>query len=117
MESSGKLSQLEIHSFDYPTCVAAKKLLPDTPVSYLSQSGASVDDLIAKAVAAQLDGLSLEDQPTIDAAFVQKIHAAGLTVRVWTVDDPSEARRLRACGVDGVITNRPGWLRSQLDLF
>jgi len=116
MESSGKLSQLEIHSFDYPTCVAAKKLLPDVPVSYLSQSGASVTDLIAKAVAANLDGLSLQDQPAIDAATVSKIHDAGLTVRVWTVDEPDETRRLRACGVDGVISNRPGWLRSQLEI-
>jgi glycerophosphoryl diester phosphodiesterase len=117
METSGKLSQLEIHSFDYPTCVTAKKLLPDTPVSYLSHSGASIDDLIAKAVGSNLDGLSLQDHPMIEAATVQKIHDAGLTVRVWTVDDLDEARRLRACGIDGVITNRPGWLRSQLDLF
>ncbi len=116
METSGKLSQLEIHSFDYLTCVAAKKLLPNTPVSYLSHSGASVNDLIAKAVSGNLDGLSLQDQPEIDAATVQKIHDAGLTVRVWTVDKPDEARRLRACGIDGVISNRPGWLRSQLEI-
>ncbi len=31
----------------------------------------------------------------------------GLLVNPWTVDEPSELRRLRACGVDGVITNVP----------
>jgi glycerophosphoryl diester phosphodiesterase len=39
---------------------------------------------------------------------------AGLRIAAWTVDDANEARRLRALGVDYVITNRPGALRSEL---
>ncbi len=41
-------------------------------------------------------------------------HEAGLEVAVWTVDDAGEAKRLRAMGVDYVITNRPGALRAEL---
>jgi len=48
-------------------------------------------------------------QPRVDAW-----HAAGLEVAVWTVDEVSEARRLRAMGVEYLITNRPGALRREL---
>lgn len=41
-------------------------------------------------------------------------HQQGWEVAVWTVDDVDEARRLRAMGVDWLITNRPGALRDEL---
>jgi glycerophosphoryl diester phosphodiesterase len=43
----------------------------------------------------------------VDADLVDAAHARGLSVRPWTVDDPAEADRLRALGVDGIITNTP----------
>ncbi|MDP2276348.1 MAG: glycerophosphodiester phosphodiesterase [Archangium sp.] len=45
---------------------------------------------------------------------VNRWHALELEVAVWTVDDVDEARRLRAMGVNWVITNKPGELRRQL---
>ena len=45
---------------------------------------------------------------------VNRWHAQGWEVAVWTVDDVDEARRLRAIGVDWLITNRPGELRAEL---
>lgn len=42
--------------------------------------------------------------------------AAGLELAVWTVDDPSEAHRLRSLGVAYCITNRPGELRAALEM-
>ena len=45
---------------------------------------------------------------------VNRWHAQGLEVAVWTVDDVNEARRLRALGVEWLITNLPGELRRQL---
>lgn len=41
-------------------------------------------------------------------------HARGWEVATWTVDDVTEARRLRAMGVDWLITNRPGPLKAEL---
>jgi glycerophosphoryl diester phosphodiesterase len=38
---------------------------------------------------------------------VAQLHARSLTVYTWTVDDPETMSRVRAAGVDGVITNRP----------
>jgi glycerophosphoryl diester phosphodiesterase len=43
----------------------------------------------------------------VDGTLVRECHARGLAVRPWTVDDPAEAARLRACGVDAIITNQP----------
>ena len=61
-----------------------------------------------------LDGLNLAFKGPLDTAFVQQTHAAGLKFYVWTVDDAEVARKLVAAGVDGLTTNRPGWLRAQL---
>lgn len=45
---------------------------------------------------------------------VNRWHAQGWEVAVWTVDEVDEARRLRAMGVDWLITNKPGELRAKL---
>lgn len=42
-----------------------------------------------------------------DRSVVDESHAAGLAVHVWTVDDPSDLRRLSDWGVDAVFTNKP----------
>ncbi|MGV3623985.1 MAG: glycerophosphodiester phosphodiesterase [Archangium sp.] len=50
----------------------------------------------------------------VSANRVNRWHAQGWEVAVWTVDDVTEAKRLRAMGVDWLITNRPGELRQKL---
>lgn len=39
--------------------------------------------------------------------FVKHAHRAGLTVKVWTVDDPADMRRLISWGIDALISDRP----------
>jgi glycerophosphoryl diester phosphodiesterase len=48
------------------------------------------------------------------AARVRRWKDGGYRVAVWTVDDPHEARRLEALGVDYLITNRPAEMRQAL---
>ena len=38
---------------------------------------------------------------------IARMHAVGVPVLVWTVDDPVELERVVAAGADGVITNDP----------
>lgn len=45
--------------------------------------------------------------PVPTRRFVRAAHARGASVHVWTVDDPSLARRLWANGANGMVTNRP----------
>lgn len=44
---------------------------------------------------------------TVDPALVERAHAAGLAVNVWTCDDPEAMVRLAGWGVDGICTNVP----------
>lgn len=71
-------------------------------------------DVIKQIKQAGLDGLDCGANGPINRDFVARAHGAGLKVYVWTVDKPEVARRLRDCGIDGLTTNRPGWLREQL---
>jgi glycerophosphoryl diester phosphodiesterase len=112
-------AQLPIITFDLETARAAKLRLPAHEVSWIvgypaDRPAPVIDDLIQAAKAAGLDGLDLNFKFPIDAIFVQKVHAAGLKLYTWTVDDPAVARAQVAAGVDGITTNRPGWLRGQL---
>ncbi|MFB2556138.1 glycerophosphodiester phosphodiesterase family protein [Herbiconiux liangxiaofengii] len=43
---------------------------------------------------------------TTTARTVQRLHAAGVEVHVWTIDDVDEAKLLFERGVDGVVTDR-----------
>lgn len=49
--------------------------------------------------------------PLLSAGRIAALHARGLTVFAWTVDDPAIMRRLLADGVDGIISNRADLLQ------
>lgn len=113
-------AQLPLITFDLETARAAKRRLSAHEVCWLVDHpkvgrGPEIAELIRKAKEAGLDGLDLSFRFPIDAAFVKEVHAAGLKLYVWTVDDPVVARAQATAGVDGLTTNRPGWLRKQLN--
>ena len=75
----------------------------------------TADDRVADALDVDLaDGVDLDARGPVDVGLVKKLKAAKLAVYVWTVDSPIQARRLAEAGVDGITTNRPGWLRDKL---
>ncbi len=117
--------RLVIICFDHPTIANAKKLFPEIPCYWLSTTkpnrrtgkpAPSVEELIEKAKSAGVEGLDLQSDPIIDAAYVQKIKDANLGIYVWTVNEVEEARRLMEAGVEGITTDRPAFLREQLDI-
>lgn len=46
--------------------------------------------------------------PTVDAATIERCHAAGLRVNTWTCNDAVRAGELSAWGIDGICTDIPG---------
>ena len=123
IRASGKEKQLAIHSFYYSTCAAAKKALPDVPVYLLIASkknphtkkwSPTFEVAIAKVRKAGLNGIGANNTLLLKASAVKKIHRAGLTLNIWTVDEVAEAKKLIALGVDGLITNCPGWLKKRV---
>jgi glycerophosphoryl diester phosphodiesterase family protein len=47
------------------------------------------------------------DRRFVTPSLVAAVHAHGGRLLAWTVDDPTDARRLARLGVDGLITNDP----------
>jgi glycerophosphoryl diester phosphodiesterase len=121
LQRSGRSpAQIVIIGFSHETVKAAKAMLPEVEVNWLASSPgrikkkARLKQIIEKAWAANVDGLDLSSRFPINHEFVATIHKVGLKLYTWTVDDPALARREAEAGVDGITTNRPGWLREQL---
>jgi glycerophosphoryl diester phosphodiesterase len=107
--------------FNLTTMRLVKWALPECEVCWvvgfsrtLSGWRPRVETLIEKAKAAGLDGLDVGARGPVNAEFARLVHAAGLKLYIWTVDTPAKALRLVKAGVDGITTNRPGWLRERL---
>jgi glycerophosphoryl diester phosphodiesterase len=47
-------------------------------------------------------------------AVIERCHAHGAAVWVWTVDEPRTVTRLAAAGVDGIVSNDPRVLAATL---
>jgi glycerophosphoryl diester phosphodiesterase len=120
--SKNNPAQEPIITFHHEVARGVKELLPRHEVAWLcswkkdSQTGEfpKIEDLIAKAKEAKLDGLDLNFGFPIDKEFVAKVHRAGLKLYTWTVDDAEVAYRHLEAGVDGLTTNKPAWIRTEL---
>jgi glycerophosphoryl diester phosphodiesterase len=116
--------QLIIISFNADTIAEAKRRLPKIKAYWLAQQKQDKEtkawapggaELIAKAKSVNADGLDVQANEPVDAAFVKAAHEAGLELHVWTVDDLEKARALIAAGVDSITTNRAAWMREELN--
>jgi glycerophosphoryl diester phosphodiesterase len=65
--------------------------------------------LAARALA-DLDALQVPERRgpvrIVTKRLIAAAHRAGVEVHVWTINDVTEMRRLRALGVDGIVTDR-----------
>jgi glycerophosphoryl diester phosphodiesterase len=98
-----------------------KRALPDLEVCWIAEFKRTMlgwsppaEKLIMQAREAGLDGLDVSGKGPMNATFARKVHDVGLKLYIWTVDSPAQAKRLIAAGVDGITTNKPGWLRARL---
>ncbi len=113
---SGKRSQIAIIGFDLPTMKAAKEIMPDVPAHWLCDKkvwGASGGSLVKVAKDHGLDGMNVH-WSGVTWRFARAVRKAGLKLYTWTVDNAADADRLNGLGVDGITTNRPGWLKKRI---
>src|SRR6185437_10129726 len=105
LKASGKKPEpTVIIGFGYEKMREAKARFPDRPVYWIlgwkrdrgTWKKPELQDMIAKAKAARLDGFDLDFKFPIDAEFAAQVKAAGLKLYTWTVDDPAVAKRLAA---------------------
>lgn len=122
-KSKKKPEQIVLIGFSFELMKAVKQKFPRHRISWLcsfqknKQTGVwspTADKLIKKAKSANLDGLGLSRGGPLDSKFVAEIKAARLELYVWTVNQGSLARQLKGMGVDGIITDRPEFLRKEL---
>lgn len=109
--------RLVIIAFSLETLRQIKRELPHIPALWivgLSPDAPEVEALTVRAREAGLDGLNVGPSGPPDHEFVRRTQDAGLRCAAWTIDDPTEARRLLDAGVNALTTNRPGWLRRRV---
>ena len=106
-ESKLPAEQFTMISFGDEVVKAYKEAAPQRRALLLIGGNPTVEaeEAIARMQACKADGLDLHGADNVDKAYVEKIHAAGFTMDVWTVDDPEKARRFIDYGVDGITSN------------
>lgn len=111
-----KPAQTPVISFNADLIAAVKQADPAIHTYWIQnlKKEPTAESLIAKAKEIHADGLDLGARPILDREYAAKIRAAGLRLDVWTVNEPDFAKRMIEIGVDGIETDRPGWLREQL---
>ncbi len=117
IEEAGRTETVLLTSFNPATIARARSLAPGLATGRLVEAAplaSAVSWAAAAGHAALLPHASALQGPAAREAAAAA-HRAGIWLLTWTVDDPAEAVRLAAAGLDGIITNRPDAVRSALD--
>ncbi len=94
-------------SFNPLNLIQAQRLLPEVPAGLLAtegRSGALARSFVGNLIPHQALHPYLDD---VTQKLVDKVHARGRRVHVWTVNAEAEMRRLFVYGVDGIFTDDP----------
>lgn len=120
-----KPEQMIVISFNADVIAAVRKQIPSIKAHWLTsykqdkatgQWSPSIEQVIATLKRIDASGLDTNAHALIDDAFVKALRGEKYELHCWTVDEPALARRFIKLGVDSITTNKPAWLRKQLDL-
>jgi len=129
-------NRVSVQSFDWRALKIVQELAPDITTSYLSVNqnwfsnlqigkpgpspwlnGIDIDNFEgspARAVKSAGGDIWSPYHKEVDPESIELAHRLGLSVIVWTVNQPGRMRELIAMGVDGIITDYPDRLRQLL---
>lgn len=121
--------RLKIISFDAKVIKACKEAMPEVTAIWLTsfkqdkktgEMTPSIDSILKTMQEIQSDGLDCKASTHIDKKFVDQLRQARpdkpYEFHVWTVDDVEVAEHFIQLGVDSITTNRPAYLRENLEL-
>jgi glycerophosphoryl diester phosphodiesterase len=114
IEKSGKLDQMIFICFGWDTILDTKTEFPNNKCYWLSSSKQGLKKKMEEAAAAGLEGVNLNFN-IIDEEVLQMANELKLEVLTWTVDDPEIAKRMTELGVKAITTNRPKWLKEEME--
>jgi glycerophosphoryl diester phosphodiesterase len=107
IEEAGWTSRVIVSSFQMATLRAVQAADGRLALGALWGVGAGVDPGPALAEAAESGFVAVHPfVVSVNPELVQRAHAMGLAVNVWTVNAPEDLRAMMAAGVDTVITDR-----------
>jgi glycerophosphoryl diester phosphodiesterase len=111
LRAAGLTDRTTVMAFDWTILERLRALSPSIRLTgLLSQRGVS-QAAGAEAVVPRLRALGANDlgieRTLLTPGVVRAAHGAGLSIGVWTVNEPEELRRVLAAGVDYVTTDRP----------
>ncbi|WP_049578336.1 glycerophosphodiester phosphodiesterase [Streptomyces sp. SBT349] len=96
--------RLAVQSFELDDATAFNTLMPGVPIGLLDAERPTEEELVALSGWAD----QVNPQHTVtDQELVDRVHALGMDINVWTVDEPGAMRAMTALGVDGIITDYP----------
>ena len=115
--------QIEFISFNFDTVSNIKKEMPQYKMLWIRQLKNylfhkifpfKIDEIIKRAKDCSLDGFDLYAGKIIKPEFVDKIKSSGLSVYLWTVNEPKKAKMFFDMGIDAITTDRAQWMKEQL---
>lgn len=109
-----KSGNIAFIAFDYETIIETKKIFPDFPCYYLSSNAEELNNRFDEIARSNLEGVNLNHK-IIDKTLVNRFHAVHKEVWCWTVNLPEDALRMQECGVKYITTDRPAWLKKELE--
>ena len=101
IREEGYLDQVVFISFDLPSMICIRELLPDQRAQFLVS--AAEDWLVETLKKYRLD-LDIK-YSALTGELVEKVHGIGREVNVWTVNTLEDADRMIDLGVDYITTN------------
>jgi glycerophosphoryl diester phosphodiesterase len=114
IDESGKIGQIIFISFNWDVVLKAHEMFPENECYYLKMFPFGLKAKMKAAAEKGLTGVNLYHK-IITKRVVEQASEQGLEVLAWTVDEPEVVKRLNDLGVTTVTTNRPGWLKKQVE--
>jgi glycerophosphoryl diester phosphodiesterase len=110
VRKAGVAARTTIQSFDWRSLRVVEREAPEIATAYLT-SGKSSDPAAVRDAGARIWSPDLRD---LNEEKVAAARAAGLRIVAWTVNEPADIRRMLDLQVDGIISDYPDRVRTEL---